>query len=254
MSKKIANAKGLYLEGIRDGNMNAALDAYIGDRYTQHSTGVADGKAGFIAFFEPFLARNPVRDIRILRAIEDGQYVFCHAHQSLNHGAQQWVTADLFDTDTRDRIIEHWDVIEAFGAKTPSGHTTVDGPTDVEDLPATEANKERVRGFVDEVLRGGHIEAAAGYLSESYREHSPRRADGLAGFRQAQVDDATEYVEVHRLLGQGNLVVAYSHVRAGGDDHAQFDLFRLAEAEIVEHWDVRETIGPQATWNNSGKF
>ena len=68
-SKKIANATGLYLEGIRDGNVNQALDQYIGDRYTQHSTGVADGKEGFAEFFAPFLERNPIRDIQVVRAI-----------------------------------------------------------------------------------------------------------------------------------------------------------------------------------------
>lgn len=65
-SIRIANAKGLYLEGIRDGNMKEALDKYTGDRYTQHSTGVRDGKDGFIEFFTPFLERHPVRDIQFV--------------------------------------------------------------------------------------------------------------------------------------------------------------------------------------------
>ena len=76
MSKKLQNAENLYMEGIRDGNMQEALDKYTGERYTEHSTGVGDGKEGFMAFFGPFLQRNPVRDIQIVRAIEDGQYVF----------------------------------------------------------------------------------------------------------------------------------------------------------------------------------
>ena len=116
-SKRIANAKGLYLEGIRDGNMREALDKYTGDRYTQHSTGVADGKEGFIEFFAPFLERNPIRDIQVVRAIEDGRYVFCHVYQSLNNGEVKWVTADLFDTDEKGRIVEHWDVQEKIGPK-----------------------------------------------------------------------------------------------------------------------------------------
>lgn len=52
MNKKLSNASALYLEGIRDGNVRAAIEAYSGERYTQHSTGVADGAEGFIAFFE----------------------------------------------------------------------------------------------------------------------------------------------------------------------------------------------------------
>ena len=61
---QLENAKALYLEGIRDGRARKAVETYTGDRYTQHSTGVADGVEGFVAFFEPFIERNPQRDIR----------------------------------------------------------------------------------------------------------------------------------------------------------------------------------------------
>lgn len=75
MGRKIENASGLYLEGIRDGNPREAVAKYTGDRYTQHSTGVPDGADGFVQFFEDFIERNPARDIRIVRAVEDGQYL-----------------------------------------------------------------------------------------------------------------------------------------------------------------------------------
>ena len=43
MARKLDHAKGLYLEGIRDGNPRDAVTRYTGSRYTQHSTGVRDG-------------------------------------------------------------------------------------------------------------------------------------------------------------------------------------------------------------------
>ncbi len=92
MSKKLENAKALYLEGIRDGKAREAVTKYTGERYTQHSTGVADGIEEFVAFFEPFIERNPKRDIQIVRAIEDGQYVFVHVFQDINNGQAKWVT------------------------------------------------------------------------------------------------------------------------------------------------------------------
>ncbi|MEM9053358.1 MAG: nuclear transport factor 2 family protein, partial [Bacteroidota bacterium] len=145
MSQKIENVKALYLEGIRDGNAREAVTKYTGDRYTQHSAGVADGVEGFVAFFEPFIERNHSRDIRIIRAIEEGQYVFVHAYQNINNGEAYWVTADFFDTDANDKIIEHWDVIAPHANSTPSGHTSTDGATEVTDLDKTEENKELVR-------------------------------------------------------------------------------------------------------------
>ncbi|WP_199275855.1 MULTISPECIES: hypothetical protein [unclassified Leisingera] len=53
-SIRVSIAKGLYLEGIRDGKMAEALEKYTGDRYTQHSTGVRDGKEGLLNSSHPF--------------------------------------------------------------------------------------------------------------------------------------------------------------------------------------------------------
>lgn len=259
-SIRIANATGLYLEGIRDGNMREALDKYTGERYTQHSTGVRDGKEGFIEFFTPFLERNPIRDIQVKRTIEDGQYVFAHVYQSLNNGEAEWVTADIFDTDDDGKIIEHWDVIAEYKWPTVSGRSMVDGPTEIEDLDQTDANKAVVQGFVDTVLIGGQLEKVTDYIStEQYDQHNPAVGDGLDGFgtflqEAAARGQTMEYVKVHRLLGQGNFVVIYSEVKMGGDDWAFIDLFRLKAGKIVEHWDVQEKIGPKETWNNAGKF
>ncbi len=86
MNQKLTNATSLYMDGIRDGNVRRAVETYTGDRYTQHSTGVADGVEGFVEFFEPFIARNPVRDIRIVRSLVDGNHVFVQAYQDINNG------------------------------------------------------------------------------------------------------------------------------------------------------------------------
>ena len=111
----------LYLEGIRDGNYLDAINAYAGERYTQHSAPVKDGKDGFIEFFADFVERNPHREIEVVRAWEDGQYVFVQALQSLNGGEFRYVTADIFDTDSQGRLIEHWDVITEWVEPTVSG-------------------------------------------------------------------------------------------------------------------------------------
>lgn len=257
---RIANAKGLYLEGIRDGNMKEALDKYTGDRYTQHSTGVRDGKEGFIEFFTPFLERNPTRDIQVIRTIEDGQYVFVHVYQRLNNGEAQWVTADLFETDDDGKIIEHWDVIAEYQWPTKSGRSMVDGPAEIEDIDKTDANKAIIQGFVDDILIGGQNDKITDYIStEQYDQHNPLVRDGLDGFgaflgEMAANGQTMDYVKVHRLIGQGNFVVTFSQVKMDGYDWAFFDIFRLKDGKIVEHWDVQEQIGPKETWKNSGKF
>ncbi|MCH0568394.1 nuclear transport factor 2 family protein [Streptomyces sp. MUM 136J] len=259
MTVRLDNARGLYLHGIRDGRAREALDRYTGDRYTQHSTGVADGKEGFLAFFEPFLLRNPQRDIEVVRAIEDGRYVFLHVAQTLG-GTAHWVTADLFDTDENARIIEHWDTIAVGGLTTPSGHTQTGGATEVSDLGRTEENKQKVSDFIATVFRGGQTERVAEFVSQDrYVQHTPGVADGVDGFAAFIAGLAAEgksqtYTRVHRLVGQGNFVVTLSEVDRAGTPMAVFDIFRLQDGLIVEHWEVAEPVPSPAEANNSGKF
>lgn len=257
MSTRLEHAEGLYLEGIRDGRVREAVTSHTGARYTQHSAGVADGVEGFIAFFEPFVARNPKRQIEIVRTIEDGRHVFLHAFQSLNDGEAQWVTADLFDTDASGKIIEHWDVISAFEGPGPSGHTQVDGACEIEDLELTEYNKGRVRLFITEVLQNGDFDNYDDYVAEDLIQHAVGLEDGREAMRYRIEDalDAGAQCEcVFKLIGQGNFVVSYSKSVMGDEAVAAFNIWRLSESLIVEHWSNIETIAPRAEWANSGKF
>lgn len=260
MSQKLENAIGLYNEGINQGHAKEVLDKYIGERYTQHSTGVADGKQGFLDFFIPFLKRNPIRDIRIIRTIEDGQYVFVQAHQSLNNGEYYYVTADMFDTDKNDKIVEHWDVIQEEVMETASGRSMVDGPTEIEDKDQTEENRKLITDFFNEVLIGGHIEKMTDYISsEQFDQHSPGIKDGVDGLKSyfqdlEQKGIEFRYKKVHRILVEGNFAAVLSEVQLNQDDWCYIDIFRIKNGKLVEHWDAQEKIGPQETWNNSGKF
>jgi len=260
MSQKTENAKKLYLEGIRDGKVREAVTKYTGDRYTQHSAGVADGIEGFVAFFEPFIKRSPVRDIQVVRAFEDGQFVFVHVYQNINNGQAKWVTADIFNTDDNDKIIEHWDVIQAYEEETVSGRTMVDGPAEVEDLDKTDENKALIRNFFNDVLIGGNFKNITSYIStQQYDQHNPGVGDGLEGFNKHVKEFAgkgivASYEKLHLLVGQGNFVATLSHVKVGSEDFAFIDLFRIKEGLIVEHWDIQEKILPKDQWSNSGKF
>lgn len=260
MGKKLDNAKGLYLEGINQGHAKEALDKYIGDRYTQHSTGVADEKEGFLEFFIPFLERNPIRDIKIVRAIEDGQFVFVHAHQSLNNGEYFYVTADIFDTDSNDKIVEHWDVIQEEVKETASGRSMVDGPTEIEDEDKTELNRKVITDFINIVLLDGQFDKITNYVSvKQYHQHNPAVEDGLEGFNKfvhglAEQGVTMKYEKVYQILVQGNFAATLSHAKMNDEDWCFIDIFRIKEQKIVEHWDVMEKIAPVETWKNSGKF
>ena len=255
MNQKLAHATALYLDGIRDGHVRAAVEANTGERYTQHSTGVADGIEGFVEFFEPFIERNPVRDIQIIRSIVDGNFVFLHVFQDINAGQARWVTTDLFDTGDDDKIIEHWDVISAYtDERSLDGHTQIDGASTVVDLDNTESNKALVASFVDDVLVHGQIERLTDHVDGAIVQHLPGVADGIEAFREYLTGDAGRrvYRRVFKIIGEGNFVVTYSQV-FDRQELATFDLWRVEHGTIVEHWENAEPL-PRGPQPNGGKF
>lgn len=253
MSQKLENAKGLYLEGIRDGKMEV-VDKYTGDRYIQHSTGVADGPQGFKDFFKGFLERTTDRDIRVIRAIEDGSYVFVHVYQNIDNGSAKWITTDLFDTDNNDKLVEHWDVIAAYSEETASGHDMVLGDFEITDMDKTEQNKALVRMLLVDVFQNGNHENVGQYIADEYIQHNANVPDGLDAVKQFLATQDFNYDYLFKVIGQGNYVVSYSKGIYNNQELAMFDIFRCENGKIVEHWDNMEPIPPRGEWANSGKF
>ncbi|MFU2204471.1 nuclear transport factor 2 family protein [Streptococcus hyovaginalis] len=253
MSKQLENAKNLYLRGIRDGEIKEVHEHYMGASYTQHSTGVPDEKAGFASFFEDFFKRHPKRDITIVRTIEDGNFVFAHVHQKLNDGESQWVTADIFRSDDEGRIVEHWDVIDAYPTSI-GDFDPIYGDFSLTDLDKTEDNKKLVRRFLVDVLQNGEVDLFDHYVSEDLIQHNQEIPQGGSAYKEYLVDKQVNYDFVFKVMGQGDYVVAYSKVWIAGQDYAHFDIFRLKDGKIVEHWDNKEVMPAKADLTNLGKF
>ena len=256
MSQKLENAKNLYMEGIKEGDIDA-VHRYSGDRYTQHSTGVADGAQGFVDFFKGFLERTTDRDIRVVRAIEDGNYVFVQVYQDIDNGTAKWITADLFDTDSNDKLIEHWDVIAAYvdPADTVSGNDPVLGDFEIKDLDKTEENKALVRSFLVDIFQNKQHQNLDTYVSsETYIQHNPHVPNGIEAVEGFLKTQDFNYDFVFKVIGQGDHVVSYSQGTYNGQEMAIFDLFRIADGKIVEHWDNMEPVPPRSEWANTGKF
>ena len=246
MGQGLDNVRSIYMDGIAGGNAREAVLRNTGHRYTQHSAGVGDGAEGFLTFFEPFVARTPKRAIEIKRIFEDGRWVWCSAYQSLNDGAAQWVTMDMFYTDANGKILEHWDTIAPYVSKTASGDDMVGGVADINLSADTEASKDIVREYTKQVRQEGRLDKIADFVAEDLLQIG--LSDWLASA------EAGTYEFLFQLIGQGDFVATYSKRHAKGKDIAAFDLYRVSGGKIVEHWVNEEEIGPRDTWGNSGKF
>ncbi|NJB84092.1 nuclear transport factor 2 family protein [Wenyingzhuangia aestuarii] len=226
------------------------------NKYIQHNLGVADGLAGFGALLQQ-LPPNSAK-VNTVRAFEDGDFVFTQTDYNF-FGPK--IGFDIFRFE-KGLIVEHWDNLQEKPANpNPSGHTMVDGTTEVTDIDKTEENKTLVSNFVNDILVNGNMEKLAGYFDgDNYIQHNPQIADGLSGLGNALKYMASQGItmkfdKVHRVLGKGNFVLTISEGSFGGKHTSYYDLFRVENGKIAEHWDVMETIAPKNEWkNNNGKF
>lgn len=231
--------------------------AYINaEKYTQHNLGVGDGLAGFGAVLQQ-LPPNSAK-ANTVRAFQDGDFVITHTEYNF-FGPK--VGFDIFRFED-GKIVEHWDNLAEITPPNPSGRTQFDGAVEITDLDKTEANKATVKSFVMDVLVNGKGDKIAEYVNPTnYLQHNSSIGDGLDGLGAALKYFAEnklllQYDKVHKILGEGNFVLTVSEGKFGKGDHvAYYDLFRLEDGKIVEHWDVIETIPARADWkNNNGKF
>ena len=243
------------LKGIETGDA-MAVAVVNEDRYIQHNPQTHEGSEGLAALFKQLSKSSP--RVNIVRVFEDGDYVFAHTEydfSSSNIGFEVFRFED-------DLAIEHWDNIQQRQGPNPSGHTMVDGATEVTDLDRTETNRGIVHSFVNEILINGHLDTLERYIEDGcYTEHNLRIADSLPALRSALTESAAnngvtiEYGKIHRLLAEGNFVLCVSEGSLNGVHSAFYDLFRVADGKLVEHWDTTEAIPPRSEWrNDNGKF
>ena len=198
--------------------------------------------------------------VKNIRVFEDGDKVFLQTVYNFA-GAGDQVAFDIFRFGENGLIAEHWDNLAALAAPNPSGHTQIDGTMEVTDLDKTEENRKLVESFLYDVMQGNHPEKTPDYFDgDIYIQHNTGIADGLSGLGAALAALAQQgiqmiYTTVHQVLAQGNFVLAVSEGTFGGAPTAYYDLWRVENGKIAEHWDVMETIADKSTWaNDNGKF
>ena len=232
----------------------------LAEGYIQHNLAYGTGRDAFVGSVQ-YLASAPVKTtVENIRAYEDGDRVFLQTVYNFT-GAGEQVAFDIFRFDENGLIAEHWDNLAAKADPNPSGRTQIDNYAEVKDLDKTEANREVVKNFLHDVMMGKAPEKTPGYFDNGkYIQHNTGIADGLDGLGAALEALGKQgiqmiYDTVHQVLAQGDMVLAVSEGTFGGAPTSYYDLWRVENGKIAEHWDVMETIADKDTWQNqNGKF
>ena len=224
------------------------------EKYIQHNPQTHEGSEGIAALFARLSKMLP--RVTFMRVFEDGDFAFAHNEYDFSNLR---VAFEVFRFED-GRAVEHWDNIQPKQGPNPSGRSMLDGATEILDLEKTETNRAFIRAFVDEVLVHRKLDRLEEYLCESFIQHNPQIADGIPALHEAlqagtNGDFVIQYDRIHRVLAEGNFVLCVSEGTRDGVHSSFYDLVRVAQSRIVEHWDTIEAIPPRSEWkNDNGKF
>ncbi|MBI2784787.1 MAG: ester cyclase [Legionella longbeachae] len=122
-----------------------------------------------------------------------------------------------------------------------------------------ETNKAVVTAFYNELINQKNFETASQYLGTHFIQHNPMVVDDVDGLRafveflRNKFPDA--HSEIKKIFAEGDYVMVHVHsIREPGTaGRAIFDLFKLQNGKIIEHWDVIQDI-PVESKNTNGMF
>ena len=129
--------------------------------------------------------------------------------------------------------------------------------------PKLAANKKVAYDFFRVVLRGFRLDQADKYMTNDYMQHNPNAETGMAGFKAyftaimpKQLTAIPETLPgLVAIQAEGDYVTLsfvpeYDDPAAKGQKYTTtwFDMFRIVNGKIVEHWDsaTKGAAGPVA--------
>ena len=234
----------------------SAVDRFFAEPFVQHDPNIPDGLAG-LRQYAADIAASPQAKIRIYRTLVDGDSVLLHSkYEGLRGQSTSLVAFDLFRFKD-SKIVEHWGGQEPEAPPNPSGRTQVDGPTEVVDRDKTEENRELVRDFKETITVQLNFDQVSRFIQDgNYTQHASKVGDGIGRMKSRVADVAkpsrTPVLNPRRYVADGNFVLALVEANPeGGPPTANYDLFRVENGKIVEHWDILSRIPPRGQWKNS---
>ncbi len=249
-----ANARQAMIDIFRKKDV-AAVDRHFAESFIQHDPNLADGLAGMKSFAAE-IARSPAADITICRTLVDGDFVLLHSrYEGVGRYGGPAIAFDVFRFKD-GKIVEHWGGQEPEAPPNLSGRTQVDGPTEVLDREKTEANRTLVRTYRETVMVALRFDRIEEFIEGAhYAQHASKIGDGIAQLRDRIASVAKEGGQLHlsprRFMAEGNFVLVLSEGDLPTGHTALYDLFRVQNGKIVEHWDVLTPIPPQDRRKNS---
>ena len=251
-------------------------DDFVAEDYIQHSPFQRSGRQALKDVFAVIPRSETVpetmRPPPVAFVAEDDLVVFVAVEELPEpDGAGSYTTThfNLFRIRA-GRLAEHWHPdqtppcpdLPAADAGGPQPVTGAAGSGQIALLeaasPALAVNKRLVFDYWRQIAAAGREELAPLYLARDYIEHSPARATGLAATMAYLANREDRPIgmwldsELVAVIAEGGLVVLVTRLELPNPYQpgatyttASFDMFRIADGRIAEHWDAAVKPGTE---------
>lgn len=227
-----------------------AMDRYWGDYYLQHNPALRNGLPELKIFKTANVAGATTE---LIRCYADRDLVFFQERVS---GLMPFDLC-FFDVYRLEdgKIVEHWDAFQESHGPNPAGRTIFDGPVEIEHPTQTEATRAVVTALVSRVFVMDQFDVLDLYVAPDLLQYTPGLHDGVAGlhrrFLEAQwFTGAINYIALRRVIAEGEFAVTVSQAEIGSVPYALYDMWRVVDGRVVDHWGLKQEAKKSAFHHN----
>jgi predicted SnoaL-like aldol condensation-catalyzing enzyme len=233
-------------------------EQYLAEGYIQHNPNADTGRAGVLSLFSSFGPPLEIQErvqtplVAIVAERDLVALVQVDAYEEPTPYTTTWF--DLFRIED-GLVAEHWDHGRLPADGTPRAYVPTEENANQEaslssDTAELASNKRLVYDMWRTLLDAQQVEEAPNFLAEGYIQHNPLANTGLEGFlaffrqfaQPRQVEPRVNgFIE---MIAEDDLVVLAT-VRQYPDANQTpytttwFDMFRVGDDLLVEHWDTQ---------------
>ncbi|MEM9857765.1 MAG: nuclear transport factor 2 family protein [Bacteroidota bacterium] len=219
----------------------------VAEDYIQHNPNIETGRAGLLKAIE-FLKQLPEPKEPSppqMKMIADGAYVAAHLNVELDGEVKSVVDVFKLQNGT---LVEHWDAVMDISQFNISHDPGVGSVLNEATSEITLENKCVIANYSNEILINRQLSSLSDFISEGYFFHDSKFEKSEGDFMVFQNDRVIE--KVHRVLGEGNHVFTQATGLINREKAVIYDIYRLKEKKIEEHWSVFQRIPEKMSHNN----
>jgi predicted SnoaL-like aldol condensation-catalyzing enzyme len=189
----------------------SVAEKLVSENYIQHSAAGKPGKAGLMESLA-LLSQMPKPENQPKPKMQViADGDYVAVHMLIEFRGQHMIIVDLVRLE-RGLLTEHWDAVELVSPVNDRDEYITEANTRISDEHLTEANKTVIADF--------------------HATHSAAND------------------KLHRIIGEGNLVVTQSTAGINHVPHVVYDIYKLSNGEIVEHWSAKQIIPERMEHSN----